>query len=129
MFRLQKLWPCNGLVMENTNYNPSTPYAVSRAACDMSLMSFYRAYNFPVVFTRSANVYGPCQQLYRIIPITILNFLTGGKLKLHGGAFYKILYSHRRCGRRYIEGRAKQLLRIYSIFPLAGTSASVNWSS
>jgi len=65
---------CEGVVKENTNYNPSTPYAVSRAATDMSLMSFQRAYNFPVAFTRAANVYGPGQQLYRIIPRTILFF-------------------------------------------------------
>jgi len=76
---------CQGLVPENTNYNPSTPYAVSRAAADMSLMSFYKAYGFPVVFTRAANVYGPGQQLYRIIPRAILFFLTGRKLQLHGG--------------------------------------------
>jgi len=74
-----------GIVCENTNYNPSTPYAVSRAAADMSLMSFYKAYKFPVVFTRAANVYGPGQQLYRIIPRTILFFLIGKKLQLHGG--------------------------------------------
>ena len=74
-----------GLVKENTLYNPSTPYAVSRAAGDMSLMSFYKAYNFPVVLTRAANVYGPGQQLYRIIPRTILYFLIGEKLQLHGG--------------------------------------------
>ena len=76
---------CQGLVKENTNYNPSTPYAVSRAATDMSLMSFQRAYNFPVAFTRAANVYGPGQQLYRIIPRTILFSLIGRKLQLHGG--------------------------------------------
>lgn len=76
---------CEGLIKEHTNYHPSTPYAVSKAAIDMSLMSFYKAYNFPVVFTRAANVYGPGQQLYRIIPITILKFLTGQKLQLHGG--------------------------------------------
>lgn len=76
---------CQGLIQENTTYNPSTPYAVSRAAADMSLMSFYNAYNFPVVFTRAANVYGPGQQLYRIIPRTILYFLIGKKLQLHGG--------------------------------------------
>lgn len=76
---------CEGLVRESTNYNPSTPYAVSRAAADMSLMSFFRAYDFPVVFTRAANVYGPGQQLYRIIPRAILFFLTGKKLPLHGG--------------------------------------------
>jgi len=76
---------CQRLVKENTIYNPSTPYAVSRAAADMSLMTFRKAYNFPVVFTRAANVYGPGQQLYRIIPRTILYFLLGKKLQLHGG--------------------------------------------
>ncbi|MDD3313175.1 GDP-mannose 4,6-dehydratase [Pseudodesulfovibrio sp.] len=76
---------CEGLIAEHTNYHPSTPYAVSRAAGDMSLMSFYNAYGFPVVFTRAANVYGPGQQLYRIIPRTVLFFLTGRKLQLHGG--------------------------------------------
>jgi dTDP-glucose 4,6-dehydratase len=76
---------CEGLVKENTGYNPSTPYAVSRAAADMSLMTFCKAYDFPVAFTRAANVYGPGQQLYRIIPRTILFFLTGRTLQLHGG--------------------------------------------
>ena len=76
---------CEGTVIENTNYYPSTPYAVSRAATDMSLMSFQKAYDFPVVFTRAANVYGPGQQLYRIIPRAILFFLLGRKLQLHGG--------------------------------------------
>lgn len=76
---------CQGVVAENTVYNPSTPYAVSRAAADMSLMTFFRNYNFPVVFTRAANVYGPGQQLYRIIPRAVLFFLTGRVLELHGG--------------------------------------------
>ncbi|MCE5207309.1 MAG: GDP-mannose 4,6-dehydratase [Chloroflexi bacterium] len=76
---------CEGLVKENTHYNPSTPYAVSRAAADMSLMSFCNAYRFPGVFTRAANVYGPGQQLYRIMPRTILFFIIGRKLQLHGG--------------------------------------------
>ncbi len=76
---------CEGLIPENAIYNPSTPYAVSRAAADMSLTTFCKAYGFPVAFTRAANVYGPGQQLYRIIPRTILFFLTGRKLQLHGG--------------------------------------------
>ncbi len=76
---------CSGLVPESTHYNPSTPYAVSRAAADMSLMTFFKNYKFPVCFTRAANVFGPGQQLYRIIPRTILFCLTGQKLQLHGG--------------------------------------------
>ena len=50
----------------------------------MHLESFNKAYNFPVVFTRAANVYGPGQQLYRIIPRTILSCLSFKKLPLHG---------------------------------------------
>ena len=76
---------CTGFVGENFAFNPSTPYAVSRAAADMSLRTFHTAYNFPVVTTRAANVYGPGQQLYRIIPKTILFILLGRKLQLHGG--------------------------------------------
>ena len=76
---------CEGLVKEDHPFNPSSPYAVSRTAADMSLLSFIKVYNFPVVFTRAANVYGEHQQLYRIIPRTILFFLTGKKLQLHGG--------------------------------------------
>ena len=39
----------------------------------------------PVVSTRAANVYGPGQPLYRIIPRTVFFLLTGRKLQLHGG--------------------------------------------
>ena len=75
----------HGWIKENYNFQPNTPYAVSRAACDLHLLSFFKAYNFPVVFTRSANVYGPGQQLYRIIPRTILSIKTKKPLSLHGG--------------------------------------------
>lgn len=74
-----------GFVNEDCPFNPSTPYAVSRAAADMSLRTFHAAYGFKVVTTRAANVYGPGQQLYRIIPRTILFILLGKKLQLHGG--------------------------------------------
>ena len=70
---------------ENTSFSPSTPYAVSRAACDLHLKSFLKAYDFPVIFTRAANVYGPGQQLYRIIPRTIISCKTGKPMQLHGG--------------------------------------------
>jgi dTDP-glucose 4,6-dehydratase len=74
-----------GWVREDCAFNPSTPYAVSRAAGDMSLRTYFATYGFPVVFTRAANVYGPGQQLYRIIPRTIYAAMTGQKLKLDGG--------------------------------------------
>ena len=76
---------CSGNVPEEAPFNPSTPYAASRAACELHLRTFLKNYGFPVSFTRSANVFGPGQQLYRIIPRTILYILLGKKLPLHGG--------------------------------------------
>jgi len=75
----------DGWVKENAVFNPSTPYAVSRAAGDMSLRTYFANYRFPVVFTRAANVYGPGQQLYRIVPRTIVAAMGGQKLRLDGG--------------------------------------------
>lgn len=74
-----------GVITEDAPFNPSTPYAASRAACDLHLRTFVQQYRFPVAWTRSANVYGPGQQLYRIIPRTILSIRLGQKLQLHGG--------------------------------------------
>ncbi len=74
-----------GVIREDAPFNPSTPYAISKAACDMNLLAYHKAYGFPVAFTRSANVCGPGQALYRIIPKTILCVLTGRKLRLEGG--------------------------------------------
>jgi dTDP-glucose 4,6-dehydratase len=75
----------SGWLKESFNFAPSTPYAISRAAGDWHLKALFENNGFPVIFTRAANVYGPGQQLYRIIPKTILSALTGKKLSLHGG--------------------------------------------
>lgn len=83
-----------GWIKENFNFNPSTPYAASRAACDLHLKTFYNAYNFPVTFTRAANVYGPGQQLYRIITRSILYSRIGKQLDLHGGGYSNRSFIH-----------------------------------
>lgn len=85
---------CQGYVKEDHLFKPSTPYAVSRAAADMSLQTFFDVHKFPVVTTRAANVYGPGQQLYRIIPKTIMSILNGMKLPLHGGGWSERSFIH-----------------------------------
>ena len=57
---------------EETFFNPSTPYALSRASADTHMKLMNKHKKFPVIFTRAANVYGPHQQLYRIIPKAIM---------------------------------------------------------
>jgi len=76
---------CSGVVTESAPINPSSPYAASKAASDLHFGTYFKRYAFPVIWTRAANVYGPGQQLYRIIPRTILSLKLGQKLQLHGG--------------------------------------------
>ena len=73
----------SGAHSEDSPFRPSTPYAVTKAAMEMMLMAYHHAYRFPVVFTRSGNVYGPGQKR-RIIPLAIEAAKNGAVLKLHG---------------------------------------------
>ena len=100
---------------EEAKFNPSTPYALSRASADthMKLMNKYK--RFPIIFTRTANVYGPYQQLYRIVPKTIILLIKKKKIPIDGNgltfrsfihindvnmALYKIL-QHGKTGETY----------------------------
>lgn len=75
----------HGWVKESFNFAPTTPYAVSRAAGDWHLKALNENLDFPVVFSRAANVYGQHQKLYRIIPKVVISGLTGKKVSLQGG--------------------------------------------
>ena len=72
-------------IKENTKFNPSTPYAISRAAMDLHLLSLYKNFHLPIILTRTSNIYGPGQQLYRIIPKAFMCSKKKIKLNLHGG--------------------------------------------
>ncbi len=71
-------------LVESDRYHPSTPYAGSKLAGDLHLMTLHKRYGFPANFTRAANLYGIHQQLYRIIPRTILYIKKNKTLELHG---------------------------------------------
>ncbi|MEA2049973.1 MAG: GDP-mannose 4,6-dehydratase [Campylobacterota bacterium] len=76
--------PCND-IKESMNFQPSSPYAASKASADLILYSYFSTHGFPINYTRSSNVYGSYQQLYRIIPKTVLMIKKNQKLQLHGG--------------------------------------------
>ena len=82
------------LIKENWNFNPSTPYALSRQSIDLHLKMYAENYSLPVTFTRAANVYGPGQQLYRIIPATIFRPLINEKIFIHGDGLSKRSFIH-----------------------------------
>lgn len=85
---------CNGKVTESAPLNPSTPYAVSKAAADLFLFTLHKNYQFPLVMIRSTNVYGAHQQLWKIIPRTIIYLKLNKKIHLHGGGKAVKSYIH-----------------------------------
>ena len=61
-----------GSADEQTKFNPSSPYAATKAAAELLINSFYITHNSDVVITRCTNNYGPRQFPEKLIPKTIL---------------------------------------------------------
>ena len=76
---------CQGIMREDSPFNPSTPYAASKAAADLLLLTYFKNFRLPVTLIRATNVYGPHQQLFKIVPRTVITIKTGRTLELHGG--------------------------------------------
>ncbi len=85
---------CEGFIKEDTPLNPSTPYAASKAAGDLSLFTFYKNFDFPLTIVRATNVYGAHQQLFKIIPRTMIYLKKKRKIELHGGGVAVKSYIH-----------------------------------
>jgi dTDP-glucose 4,6-dehydratase len=85
---------CEGLVKEDAPLNPSTPYAVSKAAADLFLFALVKNFQFPLSMVRATNVYGAHQQLFKIIPRSVIAIKKGQKIFLHGGGKAVKSYIH-----------------------------------
>ena len=70
---------------EDEPIKPSSPYAASKVAFDMYLLSVAKFMKFPMNILRPSNAYCPGQLLHRVVPKAVLCGLTGKKLPLHGG--------------------------------------------
>ncbi|WP_088183172.1 dTDP-glucose 4,6-dehydratase [Sphingobium sp. Z007] len=73
-----------GLFEETTPYDPSSPYSASKAASDHLAMAWQRTYGLPVVISNCSNNYGPYHFPEKLIPLTILNALSGRPLPIYG---------------------------------------------
>lgn len=85
---------CVGNIKEDAPLNPSTPYAASKAAGDLSLFTFFKNFHFPLVMVRATNVYGAHQQLFKIIPRSAIYLKLGKQIELHGGGTAIKSYIH-----------------------------------
>ena len=74
----------SGRSSENYPYQPSSPYAASKAASDHLVSSYVRTYKIPAMITNCSNNYGPKQHPEKLIPKLIYNILNNKPLPIYG---------------------------------------------
>ena len=71
-------------ITELSPYNPSSPYASSKAASDMLVRAWTRTYGLRTTISNCSNNYGPYQHVEKFIPRQITNVIDGVRPKLYG---------------------------------------------
>lgn len=69
---------------EQNQYAPNSPYSASKAASDHLVRAWHHTYGLPVLTTNCSNNYGPFQFPEKLIPLMILNALSGKPLPVYG---------------------------------------------
>lgn len=69
---------------ETHPYAPNSPYAASKAASDHLVRSYHHTYGLPTLTSNCSNNYGPYQFPEKLIPLMIINALTGKRLPIYG---------------------------------------------
>ncbi|MEH6552492.1 MAG: dTDP-glucose 4,6-dehydratase [Pseudomonadales bacterium] len=78
------LEPNDPAFTETTSYQPSSPYAASKASSDHLVRAWHRTYGLPVIITNCSNNYGPYHFPEKFIPLMITNALQGKPLPIYG---------------------------------------------
>jgi dTDP-glucose 4,6-dehydratase len=73
-----------GRSKENSRYQPSSPYAASKAAADHLVRSYIKTYKIPAIVTNCSNNYGPRQHPEKLIPKLIYNTFNNISLPIYG---------------------------------------------
>jgi dTDP-glucose 4,6-dehydratase len=72
------------LATEEYALNPSSPYAASKAAADLLVLSYVHTFGIDARITRSSNNYGPMQHYEKLIPKIINNLSKNEKIPIYG---------------------------------------------
>jgi dTDP-glucose 4,6-dehydratase len=73
-----------GFFIEETNYDPRSPYSASKASSDHFVRAFYHTYKLPTVISNCSNNYGPYHFPEKLIPLCINNILNNNPLPIYG---------------------------------------------
>ncbi len=74
----------NEFFVEDTRYNPHSPYSASKASSDHFVRAFHDTYGMPAVVTNCSNNYGPYQFPEKLIPLFINNICLRKPLPVYG---------------------------------------------
>ena len=69
---------------ETFQYNPSSPYAATKACAEMLVNSYHITYDCDTLITRCTNNYGPRQFPEKLIPKTLLLAKNNKKIPIYG---------------------------------------------
>lgn len=94
-----------GQFTETTAYDPRSPYSASKAASDHLVRAWGETYGLPVVLTNCSNNYGPYHFPEKLIPVVIINALSGKDIPVYGAGENVRDWL-------YVEDHADALLRV-----------------
>ncbi|HET7441817.1 MAG TPA: dTDP-glucose 4,6-dehydratase [Terriglobales bacterium] len=78
------LGPADPAFSEETRYAPNSPYSASKAGADHLVRVYHHTYGLPTITTNCSNNYGPFQFPEKLIPLMILNGLSGKAMPVYG---------------------------------------------
>lgn len=73
-----------GFFVEDSPYDPSSPYSASKASSDHLVRAWHRTFGLPVTISNCSNNYGPYQFPEKLIPLIIINCLSNKSLPVYG---------------------------------------------
>lgn len=73
-----------GYFVEDTSYDPRSPYSASKASSDHFVRAYHHTYGLPVLITNCSNNYGPYQFPEKLIPLMINNIIQEKSLPVYG---------------------------------------------
>jgi dTDP-glucose 4,6-dehydratase len=78
------LGPNDPAFTETTQYAPNSPYSASKAASDHLVRAYQKTYGLETTTSNCSNNYGPYQFPEKLIPLMLVNALSGKPLPVYG---------------------------------------------
>lgn len=73
-----------GFFVEETSYDPRSPYSASKASSDHFVRAYFHTYHMPVIISNCSNNYGPFHFPEKLIPLCIHNIINNKPLPIYG---------------------------------------------